>query len=471
MQADNKHIDSLDNFSRKMGEKVRNHTQPVDASVWEGIEKRLSVKKSPLVPWRWVAASVAAVAIGLIFLLTLPDKEPMEQMIVENTHGVKNAQSEQSAQDEQTATPKPQKDKKEEAESFLPGETHQPLLASKKRSMEEPVATHRLEKKQAETTETVEQQDLEVAEIFIEQPIEKEATEAAKVERTEKTEKVESTEKAERTKRTEKTENAEKELKTGSTDSTKILKPREDILLVEISETPTDHPRSRKQSKPSLLLAISGASTDTNFDFADRELMYADSFIGSNESAKDMTSSPNQYATLTPADYSEVTHLPPISFSIMGSFPLNKTWSIETGLMYTYMVSLFSKPGKVEYSGRLKLHYLGVPVSLKANVYQSNRWSIYLSGGGSAEKGLSSQYRQQIRYPDGAIKHTHVRSKINGVQFSIHAATGFGYKINNSIQLFGEPRIVYYFNNNQPMSARTESPLTIGLNGGVKINF
>jgi len=89
-----------------------------------------------------------------------------------------------------------------------------------------------------------------------------------------------------------------------------------------------------------------------------------------DESAKDMTSSPNQYATLTPADYSEVTHLPPISFSIMAGFPLNKTWSIETGLMYTYMVSHFSKPGNVEYSGKLKLHYLGIPVRLKANVYQ-----------------------------------------------------------------------------------------------------
>ena len=68
MQGDNRHIDSPDNFSRKVGEKARNHIQPVDASVWEGIEKRLSVKKRPLVPWKWIAASVAAVAIGLIFI-------------------------------------------------------------------------------------------------------------------------------------------------------------------------------------------------------------------------------------------------------------------------------------------------------------------------------------------------------------------------------------------------------------------
>ena len=96
MQGDNRHIDSPDNFSRKVGEKARNHIQPVDASVWEGIEKRLSVKKRPLVPWKWIAASVAAVAIGLIFLLTLPEKEPAEQMIGKYAW-CENAQSEQSA--------------------------------------------------------------------------------------------------------------------------------------------------------------------------------------------------------------------------------------------------------------------------------------------------------------------------------------------------------------------------------------
>ncbi len=452
MQADDRHIDSPDNFSRKVGNKVRNHTQPVDASVWEDIEKRLLVKKRPLVPWRWVAASIAAVAIGLIFLLTPPNKEPAEQMSAENT------------QDEQIAKPEPRKDKSQEAETFVPEKSDQPLLASTKRSMEEPVATHRHEKKQAEATETVEQQDftalekieqkdLTAPETFVEKPMD---IEAAKTERTE---------------RTERTEKVEKVKKAGSTDSTKIKKQYEDILLAEMSESPAKHHRLKKQSKPSLLLAISGASVNADFDFADREAMYADAYIGSNESAKDVSSTPNRFATLTTSDYSEISHLPPISFSIMGGFPLNNTWSIETGLMYTYMVSLFSKPGNVEYSGRLKLHYLGVPVSIKATLYQSNRWSIYLSGGGSAEKGLFSHYRQQIRYADGAIKHTNVRSKIDGLQFSVHAATGFSYKINNSIQLFGEPRVVYYFNNNQPMSARTESPFTVGLNGGVKINF
>ncbi len=444
MQADNKYIDSLDNFSRKVGEKVRNHTQSVDASVWEGIEKRLSVKKRSLVPWRWIAASVAAVTIGLIFLLTPLDKKPAEQIKVQNV------------QDEQTAKPEPQSEK---TEPIVTEKKHQPLLASTKRSTEKPLVTYRREEKQTEAPKTVEQHDLEMAETFIEQPTEKEAV------------KVERTDKAEKAKSAEGRKSAERTEKTGSNDSIKITKPHEDILLAEVSETATDHHRSRKQSKPSLLLAISGASVDANFDFADREAMYADAYLGSNESAKDMTSSPNQYATLTPSDYSEVRHLPPISFSIMGGFPLNKTWSLETGLMYTYMVSLFSKPGDIEYSGRLMLHYLGVPVSLKATVYQSNRWSIYLLGGGSTEKGLLSHYRQQIRYADGTIKHTHVRSKIDGLQFSVHAATGFGYRINNSIQLFSEPRIVYYFNNNQPMSARTESPLTVGLNGGVRINF
>ncbi len=444
MQADNRYMDSPDNFSRKVGDKVRNHIQPVDASVWEGIEKRLSVKKRPLVPWRWIAASVAVVAIGLIFLLTPLDKEPAEQISVQNI------------QNEQTTTPEPKRDKRKEAETFVAEKTHQPLIASTRQSEEELLTTHRRKEKQAEAPKMVEQHDFVASETFVEKQMEKEAIEVAK---------------AERTKRTERTEKVEMAVKTGSTDSITIKKPHEDIFLAEESETPAEHPRLQKQSKPSLLLAISGASVDANFDFADRAPLYADSYLGSNESAKDMTNSENQYATLTPSDYSEVSHLPPISFTIVGGFPLNKTWSIETGLMYTYMASLFSKPGNIEYIGKLALHYLGVPISLKANLYQNERWSIYMSGGGSIEKGLFSNYRQQIRHMDGAVKHTNVRSSIDGLQLSAHVATGLGYNINNRIQLFAEPRIVYYFNNNQPMSARTENPITFGLNGGVKINF
>lgn len=429
MQSDNRYMDRLDNFSRKVGEKVRNHSQSVDTSVWEDIEKRLSVKKRSLVPWRWIAASVAAVAIGLLFLLTPFNKEPAEQMSAENT------------QDEQIEIPEPQREK---TKTFITEETRQPLMASKIRGRDELLVSHRIEEKLTDEPTTVERDDTVTSEAFIEKPMEKEA------------EKPEKTGKAE---------------KTGSTDSTTIKKQHEDILLTKTSETPAERPGLRKRSKPSLLLAISGTSVDANLDFVDRAPLYADFYIGSNESAKDITNVHYQYATLTPSDYSEVSHLPPLSFSITGNFPLNKTWSVETGLMYTYMVSLFSKPGNIEYSGKLMLHYFGVPVSVKATFYQSNRWSIYLSGGGSIEKGLFSNYRQQIRYTDGTIKHTNVRSSIEGVQLSAHAATGLGYNINNRIQLFGEPRIVYYFNNNQPMSARTENPFTVGLNGGVKINF
>lgn len=437
MQSDNKYMDNPDNFSRKVGEKVRNHTQPVDASVWEGIEKRLLVKKRPLVPWGWVAASVAAVAIGLIFLLNPLHKESEEPMSV------------QHVKDEHTTTPKTLETKEEKAETFVAEKTHQPFTASKKRSKEELLASHRIEEKQIEKQERVEQKDNVISEAVVEKTIDKEAV---------------------KTKETEKRE---------LIDSTTIKKSHEDILLAEATETLKEGTKERKQSTLSLLAAINGASVNANFDFADREALYADSYLGNYEGIESLNGKigtgqaqdQNKYATLTPSDYSDVRHLPPISFSIMVAFPLNKTWSIETGLMYTYMTSLFSKPGDIEYSGRLMLHYLGVPVNLKATFFQNEQWNIYVSGGGSIEKGLFSHYRQQIRYAGGTIKHTNVRSRIDGVQLSVHAATGFGYQINDRIQLFGEPRIVYYFNNNQPMSARTENPITFGLNAGIKINF
>jgi hypothetical protein len=62
-------------------------------------------------------------------------------------------------------------------------------------------------------------------------------------------------------------------------------------------------------------------------------------------------------------------------------------------------------------------------------------------------------------------------SSIDGLQWSLDGAMGIDYKIQRNISLFVEPKITYYLQNNQPMSSRTEMPLNVGLNGGLRIGF
>jgi len=39
------------------------------------------------------------------------------------------------------------------------------------------------------------------------------------------------------------------------------------------------------------------------------------------------------------------------------------------------------------------------------------------------------------------------------------------------MELYVEPRFSYYFDNNQPVSIRTDRPVSIGIGGGLRYSF
>ncbi|MBP1664644.1 MAG: outer membrane protein beta-barrel domain, partial [Bacteroidetes bacterium] len=79
-------------------------------------------------------------------------------------------------------------------------------------------------------------------------------------------------------------------------------------------------------------------------------------------------------------------------------------------------------------------------------------------------------YKQDIDYTWSATQ-TKVYSRIEGLQWSLNTGLGVNYKIQKDLSLFFEPKMTFYLDNNQPMSARTENPLVIGLNGGLRIEL
>ncbi|MDR2691614.1 MAG: porin family protein, partial [Dysgonamonadaceae bacterium] len=61
--------------------------------------------------------------------------------------------------------------------------------------------------------------------------------------------------------------------------------------------------------------------------------------------------------------------------------------------------------------------------------------------------------------------------KISGLQYSISFAPGIDYRIYRNYSVYFEPAISYYFDNKQPVSARTERPVVIGLNVGLRLEM
>jgi hypothetical protein len=90
-------------------------------------------------------------------------------------------------------------------------------------------------------------------------------------------------------------------------------------------------------------------------------------------------------------------------------------------------------------------------------------WNVYASAGGMAEKGVYS-------YIDRSDKASS-KANMNGLQWSVNGSVGATYKLSRSMGLFFEPQVGYFFNNGQPESIRTNSPVSFGLGIGLRFSL
>jgi len=179
-----------------------------------------------------------------------------------------------------------------------------------------------------------------------------------------------------------------------------------------------------------------------------------------------LTDVPTNYSTaLNAMSFTNITYNTPLSFGFSLRKPLNNTFSAETGLVYTYLVTNYNNPTISD--ARKELHYLGIPVNLIVNLLNLPKWEIYVSGGGMIEKGIRSYYTQHLYYIS-QTNTTTTQEGIDGIQLSLNTGAGVSYKIYQNLGIYFEPKLSYFFDNNQPISIRTNQPVILGLNVGLR---
>lgn len=171
-----------------------------------------------------------------------------------------------------------------------------------------------------------------------------------------------------------------------------------------------------------------------------------------------------------PASFSQADCAPPISFGITVRKALNNRIALESGLVYTYLYTKLNQSRMISGRATLGLHYLGIPVNLVINLWDNPDWNVYVSGGGMIEKGVRSIYHVEA-YGLDEHKSATYRSGIDGLQWSLNLSVGVSYRFYRDWSLYLEPRYSYYFNNNQPVSYRTENMTLIGVGAGVRFEF
>jgi hypothetical protein len=170
-------------------------------------------------------------------------------------------------------------------------------------------------------------------------------------------------------------------------------------------------------------------------------------------------------------NFPDATHLPSISVGMMFNKAVNNTYSIEWGLVYTSLRSVFENKA-YNTKARLHLHYLGIPVNFQAHIpgNKSTKLGIYFSAGAMIEKGIYSRYRQD-RYADSYHHQITSNEKLPGFRYSLSFAPGLDYKLSQKYSVFFEPKFSYYFKNKQLVSVRRDHPVVFGINAGLKLGW
>jgi len=173
-------------------------------------------------------------------------------------------------------------------------------------------------------------------------------------------------------------------------------------------------------------------------------------------------------------NYPDIKYHLPLSFGITIKKELNRTFAIESGIVYSFLETSFSR-NTPKSTAELQLHYIGIPLNLHTHIVGNrfSRWEVYLAVGGMIEKGVLSHLVQKNFFSDSnsSVESTTLNENINGLQWSVSAAPGIDYQIYKNYSIYLEPKVSYYFDNNQPVSERTKHPVVIGINAGIRYTW
>ena len=166
------------------------------------------------------------------------------------------------------------------------------------------------------------------------------------------------------------------------------------------------------------------------------------------------------------------TYAIPLSAGLGIRIGLSPRWSIGTGVNWTLLqrtfTGIYRDEGKTPLNADIHhtLHYIGVPVHLYYNLMDNRRINLYAFAGGAGEKAVSNKFRVF----DNSENLYH-KEKVDGFQWSAAAGLGVQFRLTDHLGLYLDPSVRYYFDCGQPKSIRTQQPLTMNFEIGLRMDL
>lgn len=169
----------------------------------------------------------------------------------------------------------------------------------------------------------------------------------------------------------------------------------------------------------------------------------------------------------------DIKHRLPIRTGLSFTYNITDRLGIESGVSYTNLISDIREGSEDHYvAGEQSLHYIGIPVNLKYRFFSWQRLHLYGSAGVLGEKCVSAKIDKSFILNNRTEETKTERISDRPLQWSVNTSVGMQVDIINSIGLYAEPGISYYFKDGTDLQTiYKEKPLNFNLNFGIRFSF
>lgn len=237
-------------------------------------------------------------------------------------------------------------------------------------------------------------------------------------------------------------------------------------------------PRTRRSYRSSSEVAdpfaLLAASEESRRLKAGRTALYAKGAIGGNDSDIRINSGS---ASMAPgkggagfSEESSSTYGVPFTLGLGVRVYVHPKISIGTGLDYSLLTRTFMgtyTDGAVSEAGTVthSVQYLGIPLDVYYDIISTEMLKFYIYGGGEAEWCISNKYT--LHSTPNIVGTTPVEKLL----WSAGAGIGVEFKLSRHLGVYIDPSLRYYFPSDQPKSIRTDKPVIVNFDAGIRFNF
>lgn len=171
------------------------------------------------------------------------------------------------------------------------------------------------------------------------------------------------------------------------------------------------------------------------------------------------------YKAIQRSQQGNAKHHAPVSVGLQVAFGIAPRLSLSTGLVYTRTSSdFYPYAPSSSYNVHQVLHYVGIPVGLNYEFWQSGGFHAYVMTGVEADYNVKNDTEEE-----GVKKENAKRDR---VQFSGKASLGAQYDITPKVGLYIEPGAKYYFDNGSHVeNTFKDKKLNFNLQFGLRFNL